>query len=128
MSYETKYNNHTVYHKNETSPDYIDVFIIDIKKRELINARISDYIEQSFILENNIWKHNFAEIKNKLNTEKQIAIYSIDEDLKNENKPFMFNGLEIFSNCLICSMLGNFEFTVTNTKLDFDEVNEMITF
>ena len=57
MSYETKYNNHTVYHKNEKSPQYIDVFIIDVKKRELKKMFISDFIEESFISVNIINEH-----------------------------------------------------------------------
>ena len=127
MSYETKYNNHTVYNKNEKSPKDIEVFIIDVEKRELKKMVISNFIEESFISLNKIYEHGYLKIENKLNKKKQIAIFSKDEDLKKTNKPYKFNGLEIFSNCLICTYVS-YEFDVRNTKLTFEEVSEMITF
>lgn len=127
MNHELKFNNYTIYNKNEKSPKNINVFIVDIKKRALVNTDISDFIELSFIKKNNIQKYQFEEIKNKSNIKKQIILFSVDEDIKEDNKPFLFNGLEIFSNCLIYTYIS-YEFDARKTKLTYNEVIDMITF
>lgn len=127
MNHEQKFNNYTIYNKNEKLPKKINVFIVDIKNRALVNTDISDFIELSFIKKNNIQKYQFEEIKNKSNIKKQIILFSVDEDIKEDNKPFLFNGLEIFSNCLIYTYIS-YEFDARKTKLTYNEVIDMITF
>ena len=125
MNHGIKYNNYTVYSLNEKSPKKINAFLIDIKKRELYEIKVSETVE-SFTTNNNFFKYTIYEI-NSVNKKgkKQIAIYSVDEDLKNINKPFKLNNIEIFSNCLICSSLQSKE-DLRDLILTEYEIREMI--
>lgn len=125
MNYEKKYNNYTISHKNEKSLNTIKAYLIDIKNRDLVKVVLPSTAE-SFIQSNNFYEYKIVEIKTTLkNIRKQIAIFSIDEDLKKNCNPFKFNEIEIFSNCLICSCL-KYNKEIRNVQLSKNDIMQMI--
>lgn len=126
MRFEKKFNNYTIHEREVISLKNIDAFLIDIKRRKLLKVSVPNSVE-FFIKKNNFHLYECLKIENFRHQIKQIAIYSIDEDIKKKNIPYKLNGVEVHSDCLICSYVKD-EYDLRKSKLTEQEITEMINF
>lgn len=126
MKFNKAYNNYRISLKEEEkSPLEIDAYIIDIQKRKILCTKVLNSA-QFFIEKNKFFKNDIIHFEFN-SKKKQVAIFSIDDDLIEKNQPFIFQNKEIYSDCLICSYVKD-KYDLRKSKLTYEELSSLIIF